>query len=164
MCGACLRDPAFHCVDEDFNTVLDAMRAADAVFMVIPHYAGLPSKLAIVMEKLQELMFLLGENGRQGEFPLRGKLLALAGHGGMVEDADVLEHYREALLGPVRQALGGVGMKIVSAGAGQPWGVTFGITGMSRAPGTFVSEMEHDWDRIGSHLRPLVTSLLAATR
>ncbi|HWQ21156.1 MAG TPA: NAD(P)H-dependent oxidoreductase [Clostridia bacterium] len=164
MCGACLRDPAFHCVDEDFNTLLDATIAADAVVMVIPHYAGLPSKLVMVMEKLQELAFLLGENGRQKEFPLRGKPVALVGHGGMVEDPDALEYYRKALLGPVQQALGSIGMKIVPAGARQPWGVTFGITGMNRAPGTFVSEMEHDWDRISSQLRPLVTSLLAVAR
>jgi len=53
-------------------------------------------------------------------------------------------------------------MTVVGAGAGQPWGVTFGITGMTRRPGSFVSEMEHDWDKIRIRLAPLVSSILAA--
>jgi multimeric flavodoxin WrbA len=89
MHGACLRDPRFHCVDKDFNTVLDAMTRADAVVLAIPHCAGLPSKLVIVMEKLQELMFLLGEDGRQQELPLKSKPLGLVGHGGMVEESEL---------------------------------------------------------------------------
>ena len=162
MCGACLHSERHHCVDKSFNTVLDAMAGSDAVVLVVPHYAGIPSKLVMVMEKLQELTFLLAENGCQGESPLAGKPCGLIAHGGMVEEPDVLEYYCKNLLGPVRQAVEGVGMKVVGAGARQPWGVTFGITGMTRRPGSFVSEMEHDWDRIRARLAPLVSSILAA--
>lgn len=164
MCGACLHSDLHHCPDTGFNTVLDAMVANDAIVLVVPHYAGIPAKLVIALEKLQELTFLLAENACQHESPLVGKPCGIVAHGGMVEEPDVLEYYRKNLLGPLRQAVGGIGMKVVGAGAGQPWGVTFGITGMTRRPGSFVSEMEHDWDRIRTRLAPLVSSILDAAR
>ncbi len=57
MCGKCLEKQ--RCArDEAFNQVFEKMIAADGIFLVVPHYAPLPSKLMILFEKMEEIGYL----------------------------------------------------------------------------------------------------------
>jgi len=67
MCAKCFRtNRCAH--DLAFNELFDKMVKADGLFMVVPHYALIPAKLTIVLEKVQEFAFLHVYNKMSGDF------------------------------------------------------------------------------------------------
>ena len=86
MCAACL-DSGRCCRDEAFNQVHARMQAVDALLLVVPHYAPFPSKVMMLLEKLQEMAFLNYCRDESYRSPLAGKPVAVVGHGGQTEQA-----------------------------------------------------------------------------
>lgn len=56
-CGKCF-DHKRCCIDNDFNKIYDKIVKSDAVFFVSPHYAPIPAKLCMLLEKMEEITFL----------------------------------------------------------------------------------------------------------
>jgi multimeric flavodoxin WrbA len=161
MCADCLGiDRCAH--DPAFNELFDGMVWADGILLVVPHYALIPAKLTIVLEKLQEFAFLHGYNKLPGDFILAGKPVGLVAHGGMVESEDVIKYYQRALLEPVSNALKGIGMQVVPLDGGMPLGVVFGIRRMIEVKGRFLPEFEHAWPEITERLSLLTGKMLEA--
>jgi len=161
MCAECFRtNRCAH--DPAFNELFDRMMEADGLFIVVPHYALIPAKLTIVLEKVQEFAFLHGYNKLPGDFALAGKAVGLVVHGGMVESDEVCKYYQRALLEPVSHALKGIGMKVVSLDKGMPEGVVFGIKRMIEPQGRCLPELEHDWAEITGRLSLLTSKMLKA--
>lgn len=158
MCGKCLE--AGECVrDAAFNQIYAHLRDADGVFVVCPHYAPLPSKLMILLEKLQEICYLNGCQDQAYRTVVFRKPLGLVAHGG--QTAEALPYYKKALLDPLAMAFASVQMRVIGAGEQWPTGVTFGITQLSLPPGSIFVTIEHDWDNIRTRLAPLVHNVLA---
>jgi len=157
MCGRCF-ETGRCALDPAFNRVYEKLIAADAIFLVCPHYAPFPSKVMILLEKLQEMVFLRGCADRQYHFTLYRKPLGLIAHGG--QTAEALPYYKTALVEPLANAFASVQMKII--GAGEPWpsGVAFGITGLSQRPGSIFVDITHDWEEIRTSLSPLVRNVM----
>lgn len=161
MCAECFRtNRCAH--DPAFNELFDRMVEADGLFIVVPHYALIPAKLTIVLEKVQEFAFLHGYNKLPGEFALASKPVGLVVHGGMIESEEVSKYYQRALLEPVSHALKGIGMEVVSLDKGMPEGVVFGIKRMIEPQGICLPEFEHDWSEITGHLSLLTSRMLEA--
>jgi multimeric flavodoxin WrbA len=81
MCGGCAREGK--CLyDEAFNILFSKMAAADGIILVCPHYATIPSKLMMVLEKLEEMTFI-SYCLKKESYALSGKPVAVIGHGGM---------------------------------------------------------------------------------
>lgn len=157
MCGQCVKEG--RCIyDNAFNAVFEKMKRSDALFVVVPHYAPIPSKLMMLFEKLQELAFLYYLAKKSG-YPLAGKPVGIIAHGGQPESAETLSYYKNELLKPVANALASVGMKIIGAGEDWPHGVTFGITDMIQTEGRLLPDFTHDWDLIRSRVSALVEAV-----
>ena len=161
MCGQCLTG-GFCTRDEAFNAVYRAMRAADAVFLVCPHYAPLPSKVMILMEKLEEIAFLNYCADANCRLPLYRKPVGIVAHGGRIEDAAALAYYRTALLEPLATDLESVQMRVIGAGEEAPRGVVFGIKTLSMRPGSIFVDITQDWEAVRQRLVPLVTNVVAS--
>lgn len=158
MCGQCVKEG--RCIyDSAFNAVFEKMKRSDALFMVVPHYAPIPSKLMMLFEKLQELGFLYYLAGKSG-FPLVGKPVGIIAHGGQPESEETLTYYKNELLKPVANTLASVGVKIIGAGEDWPRGITFGIADMIRTEGKLLPDFTHDWDQIRSRVSPLVEAVI----
>ncbi len=160
MCGRCLENGRC-CRDEAFNQVHALMQAADAVLLVVPHYAPIPSKVAMLCEKLQEMAFLNSCRDSHFRGPLVGKPVGVIAHGGQTDEA--LPYYYRNLALPVANALAGAGMRPVGSGEEMPYGAVFGIHAlhMPAENGIFCT-IEHDWDAVRARLVPLVDNLIAA--
>lgn len=128
--------------------------------MVIPHYALIPAKLTIILEKLQEFAYLHSYNELPGPFVLAGKPIGLVVHGGMLENSQVMKHYEKTLLEPVANAVKGVGMRIVQANIDSSKGVVFGIKKTIKPAGKCLPEFEHQWTAITKRLSVLVANML----
>jgi multimeric flavodoxin WrbA len=156
MCGGCVK--AGSCIhDEAFNAVYDRLKAADALFLVVPHYAPIPSKVMILLEKLEEMAYLGWVQDPTYPLPLSGKPVGVIGHGG--QGSEALRYYKTALLDPVSGALASVGMKVVSAGEDWPNGVTFGIKSLRKREGSVFVEIEHNWEEVRGKIAPLVRNM-----
>lgn len=160
MCGQCLKT-GLCCRDEAFNTVYRRMQAADAVFWVVPHYAPFPSKVMMILEKLQEITYLNTCQDETVQMPLMGKPLGIVGHGGQGPEA--IPYYLENLVKPLAVAFAGAQMKIIGAGPDSKYGAAFGITSLTMPEGEIFCKIAHDWQDVRSRLQPLTQNVLAAT-
>ena len=159
MCGECL--PTLRCSqDEAFNQVHTQMQSADAVFLVCPHYAPIPSKVMILLEKMEEMAYLNYCQDNTFLTPVYGKPIGIVAHGGQTEEA--LPYYKTALLDPLANAFASVQMRVIGAGEQWPNGVTFGIKGLTMPKDTIFVTIEHDWQVIRQRIRPLVENVIAA--
>ncbi len=161
MCGQCFTS-GFCARDEAFNAVYRAMIAADAVFLVCPHYAPLPSKVMVLMEKLEEIAFLHYCADANCRLPLYRKPVGIVAHGGRIEDAGALAYYQTALLEPLAMDLASVQMRVIGAGADSPKGVVFGIETLAMRPGSIFVDITQDWEAIRARLVPLVANVVAS--
>jgi multimeric flavodoxin WrbA len=162
MCGECFERG--RCVrDEAFNALFARMKAADALFVVCPHYAPIPSKMMMLLEKLEEMVFLRACAEPGYHFALYHKPIGIVAHGG--QTAEALPYYKQALLDPLANAFASVQMDIVGAGDGiggqWPNGVTFGITRISKPANSIFVSIEHDWEDVRARLAPLVANVMA---
>lgn len=157
MCGGCLK--TCRCVRDDaFNRVYAQICAADALFFVCPHYAPFPSKVMMLLEKMQEMVFLTGCQDEQFPFPQLGIPVGLVVHGGQKESA--LPYYREHLLDPLALSFSSCGFDVI--GASEEWknGAAFGIQSLTMPKGEIFCSIEHDWPAIRQRLQPLVQNVV----
>jgi len=160
MCGKC-HLAKWNCVfDTHYNHLLGSIRQADAVFFVIPYYAPIPSKMSIVLEKVQEMCFIQMCIDKTQQYFLKDKIAALVVHGGSPKE--YLSTYRSNLLDPIAAALRGVGMRVVGVDADWPSGVAFGVTGFKPAEDSIFPCAVHDWDDVRETIAPLVSKVLSA--
>lgn len=156
MCGRCFVDGK--CArDPEFNLIFDRLRSADAILLVCPHYSPIPSKLAMVLEKFEEMVYLNACANPDYHTPLYGKPVAIIAHGGQKEQA--LPYYRRALLEPLAGALASIQMRVVGLGGEAENGVVFGIKDLSAQTDSVFVRIDHDWDAIRRRIRPLVLKL-----
>lgn len=158
MCGECL--PTLQCSqDEAFNQVHAKLQSADAVFLVCPHYAPIPSKVMILLEKLEEMAYLKYCQDNTYRTPLHGKPIGIIAHGGQTEAA--LPDYKTALLDPLANAFSSVQMRVIGAGEQWPNGVAFGIKSLTMPSDSIFVTIEHDWQVILQRIQPLVENVIA---
>ena len=157
MCGKCFNDLA--CVnDEGFNQIHAKMAASDAIFLVCPHYAPIPSKVMVLLEKLEEMVFLRTTNNPDYRFTLFNKPIGIIVHGGQTEEA--LPYYKEYLLELIANAMSSIQMRVIGAGDNWKKGVAFGIQNITKPQGTIFVSIEHDWKLIEDRITPLVENVL----
>ena len=63
-------------VDDDFNSIRKRLIAADAIFLIVPVYALIPSKLTAVLEKLTSSSYINSLLSTENT-PLHGKKVAI---------------------------------------------------------------------------------------
>ena len=160
MCGQCLYTQ--RCARDDaFNQVFEKMIAADGIFVIVPHYAPLPSKLMILFEKMEEIAYLNWCANDSYRFPLNRKPAGVIGHGGQQGTEAVLAYYQRALVEPVSMALSSVSMRVIGAGEKCPNGVAFGIRSLDKREDSVFVDIQHDWDEVRKQIVPLVRNMAA---
>jgi len=157
MCGKCFE--AGKCVrDEAFNQIYENLSEVDAVFVVCPHYAPLPSKMMILLEKLEEICYLNWCQNQNYQTAVFKKPIGLVAHGGQPSSA--ASYYKTSLLDPLALAFSSIQMTVVGAGEQSPNGVAFGVKNLRQVPDSIFVEIEHDWNDIRNRLSPLVKNVL----
>ncbi len=158
MCGKCLESGK--CVrDESFNHIYQSLANADAVFVICPHYAPFPSKLMMLLEKLEEICYLNWCRNPKYQTIVFDKPIGLVAHGG--QPTKVASFYKTILLDPLGLAFSSIQMKVIGSGEQSPNGVVFGVKDLRLVPDSIFVEIEHDWEDIRSRLTPLVKNVMS---
>ena len=162
LCGACSKSG--ECVyDGEFNKVRMALEHAQGIFLVIPHYSPIPSKLLMLLEKINEITYGGWINDPDYQSPFCGKPIGIIGHGGMAESAEVLRYYHDQLVTPVANTLRSLSLRVIGPGGDYPGGAVFGLKDdnciRKTQQGVF-PEIIQDWPVIEERIRPLVNNVI----
>jgi multimeric flavodoxin WrbA len=159
-CGACFNvDKCVH--DNEFNSIYGILCKADALFVISAHYAPIPSKLAMLLEKVEQLAFLKRFNDESYRAPLFEKPVGIIGHGGGTEE--IHKYYKEPVINSIWNALSyPIEMNIIGVDEEQPRGVTFPIKTVKKVDNSIFPEQEYDWNDIEMRLEPLVNKVIVA--
>jgi multimeric flavodoxin WrbA len=78
-CRECAKGKTCKITRDDFRKVLDRLLGADAVVLITPRYAPVPSKVSALLERLTSLSYFPQEEDPGYSRPLRGKPWGLLG-------------------------------------------------------------------------------------
>ena len=109
-CGECYESRRC-CCDPRFNEIYDSFTRADYLFFVSPHYAPIPSKLAVLLEKMEQITFLHWWKDNHYQAELYGIPAGIISHGGAGEWA--LPSYKEMVNDTIANALDTIQIKVI---------------------------------------------------
>jgi multimeric flavodoxin WrbA len=161
FCGQCLH--AEQCIyDEDFNQIYQKLKESDRIVLVVPFYSVIPSKLTMIMEKVNQIYYTAWLKNPDLAFALRGKKIAVIAHGGSVlqDNPNVEQVYRSLLLQPLHYSLTSFGFDVVGLDGDHVQGRTFGVEGYDNREDAIFPDMIHNWIEIKDTISPLVDQLI----
>ncbi|MFQ5979159.1 MAG: flavodoxin family protein [Candidatus Heimdallarchaeota archaeon] len=153
FCGKC--STSSKCTyDDAFNSIYSKILKSDVIFVVVPHYAIIPAKLTIIMEKLNQILYTAWIRDPNSKFELAGKRVGIIGHGG--GDERSFQHYENCILKPLNYLFASLQFKVVGIDDQQPKGIVFGVTGMEETNESIFPDIVHDWQQIKEKITPLI--------
>lgn len=157
-CGKCFNEDK--CVsDKTFNRIYQKLTKAEALFIISAHYAPIPAKLSMLLEKMEQLAFLRRFNDESYRSPLYGKPVGIIGHGGGGEE--IIRYYKGPVIDSICNALSyPIEMNIVSGDNEQIKGVLLPVKIVKKVEHSIFPLQEYDWNDIEDRLNPLVENIL----
>lgn len=157
-CGKCFARES--CINDDaFNQIYNLLAKADALFIVSAHYAPIPAKLSMLLEKIEQLAFLKRFNNEDYRSPLFGKPVGVIAHGGGTEE--IIKYYKEPVLDSIWNALSyPVEMNIVGADDNQNNGVVFPVKNVRKDQDSIFPVQEYNWADVEKRISPLIDNVL----
>ncbi|MDR1589556.1 MAG: NAD(P)H-dependent oxidoreductase [Oscillospiraceae bacterium] len=117
-CMKCL--DSRRCVTDDtFNQIYEKIIACDILFIVSPHYAPVPAKLCMLLEKMEEITFYRWEKDTSYQSEVYGIKTAVISHGGgsgnEFAQADGISQtdYKKVVNDPIANALDTIQLKLI---------------------------------------------------
>jgi len=161
FCGQCLNEAkCFH--DDDFNQIYQKVREYERLILVVPFYSGIPSKLSMIMEKINQIYYTSWLKNPDEEFCLKGKKAAIIAHGGsnLQDYPEAGKTYQDLLLKPLNYSLESFGFDVVGLDEGSVKGEIFGVEGYNNKDNETFPDMIHNWVAIKEIISPLVNKLI----
>jgi multimeric flavodoxin WrbA len=157
-CGKCYEtNTCIH--DETFNVIYQKMQGSDCLFIVSPHYAPIPAKLSMILEKIEEMAYLHWFHDNSFKAALYNKPVGIIGHGGS-DDRNALRAYKSVILDNIADALQTCMLDVVGNGDAFPNGVVFMMDKYARDENSIFPLQTYDWNRIKTEIAPLVENVL----
>jgi multimeric flavodoxin WrbA len=117
-CMNCL-DSRRCATDDTFNQLYEKIIACDILFIVSPHYAPIPAKLCMFLEKMEQITFYRWEKDTSYQSEVYRKKTAVIAHGGGSgnEVAEVggisQKDYKKVVNDPIANALHTIQLKLI---------------------------------------------------
>lgn len=128
--------------DDHFNKLYNVMKNNQTIIFIIPHYAGIPSKIIAILEKMQEIFYLQYCQGN--EIHVHAKIGIIA-HGGMSENySDV---YVNNIIQPFSYMVKNLGYEVINEKIEKP--LCFGVKKYYKIieSGSYCFKKEDDIDK-----------------
>lgn len=158
LCGACYSNGL--CIyDEEFNTLLKALMTVQGMYLVVPHYSPIPSKLLMIFEKVNEITYAGWINDPGYQSPFNNMRVGIIGHGGMVDNEANIKYYHDNLVTPIANTLKALSFHIVQPNSEYQNGVAFGLkddTCIKKSENSIFPEIIQDWAMIEERIKPLI--------
>lgn len=157
-CGKCFKKTV--CVyDEDFNNIYSKVIKSDGLFVVSAHYAPIPSKLSMLLEKMEQLTFFPRFHKEEYRSPLYKKPVGIIGHGGGTEE--IIKGYKGVVLNTIANALSyPIEMNILGVNEEWPNGIALPIQEVIKDENSIFPIQKYDWEDIKVRIEPLVNNMI----
>jgi hypothetical protein len=162
-CGRCY--DTHRCAgDSAFNRIYETVMRSDAVFIVSPHYAPIPAKLCMVLEKMEQITFLHWGKDTTYRSELYGIPAGIISHGGGADWA--LPEYRRMVNDTIANALATIQLKTVPFSEEWKTGISLPVRHVEYVDGSPFPVQEYGWDdlvqKISAYVEAVMKSLPAA--
>jgi multimeric flavodoxin WrbA len=157
-CGECFKTSRCG-AEDDFNRIYLRIANADAVFIVSPHYTPIPSKLCMLLEKMEQISYLPWFHDNKSHPRVQGIPAGIIAHGGG-SDEHVLRSYKAMVLDTVANALQTIMMEVVGLDDEWPTGVAFPAKEVKKERGQTFPIQYYDWADIENRVSPLVVKVI----
>lgn len=151
-CGKCF-DSKRCCSDNDFNKIYDKLVRADAVFFVSPHYAPIPAKLCMLLEKMEEVTFLHWWKDNTYQSEVYGLPAGIISHGGGSDWA--LKSYKAMVNDTIANALDTIQCKVIPYNTEWNTGISLPVQNVIEKDDIFPVQ-EYDWSAISQKIEEYV--------
>lgn len=157
-CGNCFSSRRC-CNDADFNVLYEKVIEADALFIVSPHYAPIPAKLSMLLEKMEEITFLHWWKDNLYRSEVYGTPVGIISHGGASDGA--LKSYQAMVNNTISNALDTIQCKTVPSNSEWNTGISLPVQSVLEGSGIFPIQ-KYDWDLLAQTLRAYIALVLEA--
>jgi len=157
-CGECFKTGRCGTAD-DFNSIYARIAEAGAVFIVSPHYTPIPSKLCMLLEKMEQISYLPWFHDNTRRPRVQGIPVGIIAHGGSGE-AWALRSYKAMVLDTIANAMQTIMMEVVGLDDDWPTGVVFPAREVRKESGITFPIQYYDWADIESRVSPLVIKVI----
>jgi multimeric flavodoxin WrbA len=99
-------------IDNQFNEIYEKIINQDILFIVSAHYAPIPAKLCILLEKMEQISFIHWIQNNSYKSEVYGIPVGLISHGGSGEES-ALKEYKRVVNDPIYNALQTIQLKLV---------------------------------------------------
>lgn len=148
--------------DELFNQLYEIIVHSDAVFIVSPHYAPIPARLCMLLEKMEEVAFLRFAKDNSYQAEVHGIPCGVISHGGTGESwAEKV--YKAAVNDPIANALDTIQLALVPYDDEWRTGIVIPAQDIKDAGGDVLAR-EKAVASVTERLRPYVEKVLNARR
>lgn len=155
-CGKCY-DSKRCCSDLDFNEIYGKAVTSDGVFIVSPHYAPIPAKLSMILEKMEEITFLHWWKDETYKSELCGLPVGIVSHGGASDWA--LKSYKAMVNDTIANALDTIQCRIIPYNSEWDTGISLPVHKVTEEDSIFPVQ-EYDWNLITQRLTDYIEIVL----
>lgn len=155
-CGKCFESKRC-CNDTDFNTIYEKVIESDALFFVSPHYAPIPAKLSMILEKMEEITFLHWWRDNEYKSEVYGVPVGIISHGGASDWA--LKSYKAMVNDTIANALDTIQGKVVPYNSEWNTGISLPVQKVLEEDEIFPIQ-EYDWNLLTKKLRDYIELVL----
>ena len=156
-CGKCYENKrCYH--DNAFNKIYENIIQSDGVVFVSPHYAPIPAKLSMLLEKMEEITFLHWWKDNTYQSEVYGIPSGIISHGGGADWA--LKSYKAMVNDTIANALETIQLKTVAFDKDWETGISFGVSKVTEESGIFPAQ-EYEWDFIEQKIKEYTDLILS---
>ena len=103
-CSGCLNSKRC-AIDDDFNQIYEKIIVCDVLFIVSPHYAPIPAKLCMLMEKMGQVVSIRSSKDKSYKGETYGIKTAVITHGATAVNEAAQKKKKRILNDPIANAL-----------------------------------------------------------
>jgi len=159
-CGKCFE--THRCIqDDDFNLIYSEIIKADILFVVSPHYAPIPAKLAALLEKMEQITFLHWGKDNSYKSEVYGKHIGIISHGG--GETWALKSYKSMVNDTIANALGTIQMRVIPFNSEWDTGLSLPVKNAAFVEDSIFPYQEYDWEHINTKISEYVKKAIKMT-
>jgi len=100
-------------IDDNFNHIYEIIITCDALFIVCPHYAPIPAKLCMLMEKMGQIVSMHSSKDKSYKGETYGLVTAIITHGATAVNEAAQKRKKRILNDPIAVGLHDTQLKII---------------------------------------------------
>ena len=155
-CGCCYNTRRCH-MDAGFNEIYEKLTLSDCIFFISPHYAPIPAKVSMLLEKMEQITFLHWWKDNCYGSELYHLHAGMSSHGGGAQWAR--QTYKAMVIDTLATALETIPCRVIPFDSEWNTGISLPISKIEETDSIFPVQ-KYDWDSIRQKLEEYIEIFL----